>query len=178
MKRRQISRRKIDELDGPPCRKEIGRLRNNHDRVESGPDTPRGLNGQNTDATVKDSSGPTQRACCFKIYRKRSYERTNWPPEVNTIDIVFALGGLSLFVVDYSTDVKLAVDYITNGEYTLFILTVCFIAVPSFISGIISIIWYKMAYRSRYKETGYECTKPLLCCRRALPFLQLGRIAR
>ena len=167
----------MDVPDGPPCRKEIERLYNSHDRNESVPDKPRRLNGQNTDETVDDSSESSRSVCCLKLYRKRSHERTNWPHKVNAIDIVFAFGGLVLFVFDLGTDVKLALDYRTDAEYMLFTLTVCFIAVPSFISGIISIIWYKMAY-NRDIQTGYKCAKHIYCCRSDLSILQLGRISR
>ena len=166
----------MDIREGPPCRKEIERRY----RKESTcmPDSPCVSNVLNTDVTVKDSRGSARSVCCLKIYSKRSYERTNWPPVVDAIDIVFALIGLSIFVFDYITDVKLAVDYLTDGEYKLFYLTVCFIAVPSFISGIISMIWYKMAH-NRDTRTGYDqCTKPLFCCRRPLSFLKLCRIGR
>ena len=100
-----------------------------------------------------------------------------WPPKFHTRDIVFGLWALFTFAFDYGTDLRLAVEYVENKEYTWFILTLSFIAVPSFISGIISVIWYKMTYKRDVKY-GYRHAKTLYYSRMIFSFLQLGRIFR
>ena len=92
-------------------------------------------------------------------------------------DVVFALWALFTFAFDYGTDVGLAVEYANDREYLLFILTLFFIAVPSIISGVISIIWYKMTYQ-RDIQSGYQHAKSLYCSRIVVSFLQFGRIFR
>ncbi|XP_061172140.1 XK-related protein 6-like [Saccostrea echinata] len=114
--------------------------------------------------------------CCLTIKTKPS-TKLDWPPRFQIKDIVLAFIGFFTFAVDYGTDIRLLVFYYYENRLTHLYLTAGFIIVPSVISGIISVIWYKMYYR-RDKRNKYEHAKTLYIFRITLSFFQLGRLWR
>jgi hypothetical protein len=114
--------------------------------------------------------------CCLTIKFQPS-NKPDWPPKFQIKDIVLAFIGCFAFAVDYGTDIRLLLFYYNEHRLTHLYLTAGFIIVPSFISGIISVIWYKMYYR-RDVRNEYKHAKTLYYFRIALSFLQLGRLWR
>ena len=156
----------VDEADSAPIRTIIP-------AGTSFPDRP----GRTQSGESESSKPKFKTTCCFKIYEKGTNPHTTWPPKFHYRDILFGLWALFTFAFDYGTDVALAVEYVKDKEYKWFILTLSFIAIPSFISGIISVIWYKMTYK-RDLECGYKHAKTLYYSRMFFSFIQLGRIFR
>lgn len=114
--------------------------------------------------------------CCLTIKYKPS-DKPDWPPRFHIKDIVLAFIGFFTFAIDYGTDIRLLVFYYNEQRLTHLYLTAGFIVVPSFISGVISVIWYKMYFR-RDVRNEYEHAKTLYYSRIVLSFLQLGRLWR
>lgn len=126
-------------------------------------------------ANEGDADGNTT-FCCLTIKRKPS-DKPDWPPKFQIKDIILAFIGFLTFAIDYGTDIRLLIYYYTEQRWSHLYLTAGFIIVPSVISGIISMIWYKMYYR-RDKRNKYEHAKTLYVFRIVLSFLQLGRLWR
>lgn len=114
--------------------------------------------------------------CCLTIKTKPS-DKSDWPPKFQIKDIILAFIGFLTFAIDYGTDIRLLIFYYTEQRWSHLYLTAGFIVVPSVISGIISMIWYKMYYR-RDKRHKYEHARTLYLFRIVLSFLQLGRLWR
>ncbi|KAK3093112.1 hypothetical protein FSP39_011207 [Pinctada imbricata] len=130
-----------------------------------------------TDKYFQEKQKPIRKLCCFKIYEKGTDPHAKWPPKFHIRDGLLGLWALFTFAFDYGTDIRLMVEYYLNQEFQYFLLTLGFIAVPSFISGVISVIWYKMTYKRDLKY-GYKHAKTLYYARMVFSFIQLGRIFR
>ncbi|KAK3090755.1 hypothetical protein FSP39_014354 [Pinctada imbricata] len=117
-----------------------------------------------------------------------------WPPKFHIYDLLLAIVSFFTFAVDYGTDVILIVEYYINSEIVLFIISLCFIALPSIVSGIISAIWHRAAYvenNKKFKDDEKDDTKEREWKKKhqrkskksyimmtLLSFVQLGRLAR
>lgn len=128
------------------------------------------------DVTAEEADEGNNTLCCLTIKTKPS-NKPDWPPRFQIKDIILAFIGFLTFAIDYGTDIRLLIYYYTEQRWSHLYLTAGFIVVPSVISGIISMIWYKMYYR-RDKRNNYDHARTLYLFRIALSFLQLGRLWR
>lgn len=128
------------------------------------------------DVTAEEADDGNNTLCCLTIKTKPSI-KPDWPPRFQIKDIILAFIGFLTFAIDYGTDIRLLIYYYTEQRWSHLYLTAGFIVVPSVISGIISMIWYKMYYR-RDKRNNYDHARTLYLFRIALSFLQLGRLWR
>lgn len=128
------------------------------------------------DVTAEEADEGNNTLCCLTIKTKPS-NKPEWPPRFQIKDIILAFIGFLTFAIDYGTDIRLLIYYYTEQRWSHLYLTAGFIVVPSVISGIISMIWYKMYYR-RDKRNNYDHARTLYLFRIALSFLQLGRLWR
>lgn len=128
------------------------------------------------DVTAEEADEGNITLCCLTIKTKPSI-KPDWPPRFQIKDIILAFIGFLTFAIDYGTDIRLLIYYYTEQRWSHLYLTAGFIVVPSVISGIISMIWYKMYYR-RDKRNKYDHARTLYLFRIALSFLQLGRLWR
>lgn len=122
-----------------------------------------------------DDDGNTT-LCCLTIKTKPS-DKPDWPPKFQIKDIILAFIGFLTFAIDYGTDIRLLIYYYTEQRWSHLYLTAGFIIVPSVISGIISMIWYKMYYKRDIRHE-YKHARTLYLFRILLSFLQLGRLWR
>lgn len=128
------------------------------------------------DVTAEEADEGNNTLCCLTIKTTPS-NKPEWPPRFQIKDIILAFIGFLTFAIDYGTDIRLLIYYYTEQRWSHLYLTAGFIVVPSVISGIISMIWYKMYYR-RDKRNKYDHARTLYLFRIALSFLQLGRLWR
>ncbi|KAK3092094.1 hypothetical protein FSP39_025121 [Pinctada imbricata] len=129
-----------------------------------------------------------------KVDSPQPTSERKWPPNFYGKDVFFALLAWFTFALDYGTDLRLMIQYQLDGEMVLFWLTFGFIAAPSFITGIISTVWYNQTYKqdeqlyvakkednpakSEYKRKQRKSSRTMFALRVVLSFLQLGRIFR
>lgn len=100
-------------------------------------------------------------------------EENDWPPEFSKIDFLLLCVGVFLFLLDIASDWRLAVSYYIDNNLWLFYVSAGFIAVPSFFSGILSIVWYIMEEKNHD-----EINQVRVVFRVLFSFLQLGRAYR
>ncbi|KAK3091929.1 hypothetical protein FSP39_023787 [Pinctada imbricata] len=105
----------------------------------------------------------------------------DWNPKIHKRHVFFAFLSLFTFGFDYGTDIGLLVEYYNSREMVLFYVSLSFIAVPSLVSGILSIIWYIMDHSNnsgRLKKQGTFVKRLVTTTKISLCFLQLGRFTR
>ena len=125
----------------------------------------------------EEGEGDKDRTFCCLTIKTRPSDKPDWPPKFQIKDIILAFVGFLTFAIDYGTDIRLLIFYYTEHRWTHLYLTAGFIVVPSVISGIISVIWYKMYYRRDLRHK-YNHARTLYLFRIVLSFLQLGRLWR
>lgn len=128
------------------------------------------------EVTTENADDGNTTLCCLTIKTKPS-DKSDWPPKFQIKDIILAFIGFLTFAIDYGTDIRLLIYYYTEQRWSHLYLTAGFIIVPSVISGIISMIWYKMYYKRDIRHE-YKHAKTLYLFRILLSFLQLGRLWR
>lgn len=128
------------------------------------------------EVTTENADDGNNTFCCLTIKTKPS-NKPDWPPKFQIKDIILAFIGFLTFAIDYGTDIRLLIYYYTEQRWSHLYLTAGFIIVPSVISGIISMIWYKMYYKRDIRHE-YKHARTLYLFRILLSFLQLGRLWR
>lgn len=78
-------------------------------------------------------------------------------------DVVLAFGSMLLFLVDIATDIKVCVEYFQVEQWWMYAgITAALITVPSFVTCIFSLHWYRMGYLKEKQERGSADRKGVL----------------
>jgi len=68
----------------------------------------------------------------------REKEKTMPKTHIKQLDIFFLRFSIVMQIIDMCFDYNIAIRYLLNGKITSFILTICFILIPSLISVLVS----------------------------------------
>lgn len=122
-----------------------------------------------------------------KGFKRRLSENRAIVYHFGWFDILIAIGSICVYVVDITTDVKLAVDYFLEGQWQYGAVTTVLIAGPSLITCCFGLHWYIIDYMTerdvvrRSKErNGHVNATPagMWFCRFFFTILQFGPVVR
>lgn len=103
------------------------------------------------------------------------------------IDILIAVGSIIVFIVDIITDIKLAVEYYRDSQWTTAGVTTALIVIPSLITCGLSLHWYIIDFKieeqvilksKEVQKRVYAASEKLWFCRFFFTVLQLGPLVR